>query len=285
MKAILAHITGGDADAGVLESAHAVARMFDGHVEALHTRLDPSETGFFFGGEALAASVPVLMEAIERDAEELSRRARAHYDQWRTTHALRVVQHPAEEPGVSVSWQETVGMPQRALARAGRLADLIVTSRLTDEPSGQTRAELETLLLETGRPVMLVPQGGRVSTLKRAVVAWNGSIEASRALAFAKPLLASTEDVVVATATERGIEACDPEPVIRYLGFNGIGARSVVIDATGGLGARLLEMAKSSEADFVVMGAYTRSRVRQLIYGSMTRHVLAHADLPVMLAH
>src|SRR3546814_5456382 len=72
MKAILAHVTGGDADEGVLEAALTVARMFDSHVEALHTRLDPSESGFFLGGDALAASVPVLMEAIERDAEHTS---------------------------------------------------------------------------------------------------------------------------------------------------------------------------------------------------------------------
>src|SRR3546814_9108757 len=70
------YVTGGDADEGVLEAALTVARMFDSHVEALHTRLDPSESGFFLGGDALAASVPVLMEAIERDAEELSRRDR-----------------------------------------------------------------------------------------------------------------------------------------------------------------------------------------------------------------
>src|SRR3546814_4363762 len=82
------YVTGGDGDEGGLEAALTVARMFDSHVEALHTRLDPSESGFFLGGDALAASVPVLMEAIERDAEELSRRAREHFDRWRAAHAI-----------------------------------------------------------------------------------------------------------------------------------------------------------------------------------------------------
>src|SRR3546814_8830144 len=100
-----------------------------------------------------------------------------------------------------------------------------------------------------------------------------------------RSILSSADGIVVATAIEGGVGARDAEPLVRYLGYNGISARTVSLDPSGGLGESVLAAAKAERADLVVMGAYTHSRVRQLVFGGLTRYVLGHADLPVLMAH
>ncbi|WP_162913116.1 universal stress protein [Rhodospirillaceae bacterium SYSU D60014] len=288
MKAILAHLTGGDTDEAVLGAALSVARRFGSHIEALHTRLDPAELSRFVGGEALAAGVPELAAAIERDAEQSCRRAKAAFDQWCAAQAVTVTDHPKDAPKdaakPSAAWRETRGAPQRSIARFGRLADLIVLSRSVDAMSEQTRVELETALFDTGRPVLLVPRATTVGALRTVMVAWNGSLEAARTVGLTMPILAAAEQVTVATAPEGDITAADAEALVRYLGINNIRATSLAIEPGRALGARLLSAAREARAELLILGAYTHSRVRQMLLGGVTRHVLEAADIPVLMS-
>jgi len=272
MKAILAHIAGGDLDEAVLTAALSIARLFGSRIEALHTRLDPSELSLLVNGESLAASVPELAAAIERDAEQLSRSARTHFDQWRAAHSVADAEAGGTGTGPSALWRETRGAPQRAIARHGRLSDLIVFGRAVDAASGQSRAELEAALFDCGRPVLLVPRGSGAINLGTVMVAWNASLEAARTIGLVMPILAAASRIIVVTAAEGDIAASESE------------ATAQTIEPGGALGERFLGAARNAQADLFVMGAFTRSRMRQLIFGGVTRHMLEAADLPVLMS-
>ena len=284
MKAILAHIAGGDLDEPVLAAALSIARLFGSRIEALHTRLDPSELSLLVNGQSLAASVPELAAAIERDAEQLSRSARTHFDQWRAAHSVADAEAAGTGKGPSALWRETRGAPQRAIARHGRLSDLIVFGRAVDAASGQSRAELEAALFDCGRPVLLVPRGSGAINLGTVMVAWNASLEAARTIGLAMPILAAASRIIVVTAAEGDIAASDSEALAGYLGLHGLQATAQTIEPGGALGERFLDAARNAQADLFVMGAFTRSRMRQLIFGGVTRHMLEAADLPVLMS-
>ena len=284
MKAILAHLTGGDTDEAVLGAALSVARRFESHIEALHTRLDPAELSRFIGGEALAAGVPELAAAIERDAAQSSRRAKETFDRWCAAHAITVTDAPKDSVKPSTRWCETRGAPQQSIARAGRLADLIVLTRSVDAQSEQTRAELEAALFDTGRPALLIPRAAAVGELRTVMVAWNGSLEAARTVGLAMPILAAADRVTIITAPERDVATADAEALVTYLGIHGIHAGLLIVEPEGSLGVRILSSARETQADLLVMGAYTRSRVRQMLLGGVTRHMLEAADMPVLMS-
>src|SRR3546814_479080 len=114
--------------------------------------------------------------------------------------------------------------------------------------------------------------------------AWNGSLEAARTVGLTMPILAMAEQVTVVMAPEGDIAAADAEALVRYLDLHGIRATSLVVKPSRPLGAGLLSAAREAQAELLVMGAYTHSRVRQMLLGGVTRHVLEAADIPVLMS-
>ena len=132
----------------------------------------------------------------------------------------------------------------------------------------------------------MVPSDGGLHLVGPAVVAWNGSREASRAVACALPLLAEVGQVVVFTEADAKATERSGAELVEYLAWHGIPAvvrsRQAADESTG---HALLETVRSAGAGLLVMGAYTRSRLRQLVLGGVTREVIAHAHVPVLMAH
>jgi nucleotide-binding universal stress UspA family protein len=144
----------------------------------------------------------------------------------------------------------------------------------------------EICLRETGRPVLAVPSQAAAQTYRNLVIGWNGSAEAARALSVSGDFLDRAETVTVVAIQEDGKVEPDVEDVAAYLAWHGIQAREVVLEGTRDVsGDLLMEHAASVGADLVVMGAYTRTRLSRLIFGSVTAHVLARAPMPVLMVH
>ena len=119
------------------------------------------------------------------------------------------------------------------------------------------------------------------------LIAWNGSTEQTRAIAFAMPLLQQAERVKVLTIPGgAGVPGPSGEQLTRCLQRNGIIAISLTVELEGrSTGETILATAASQDCDLLIKGAYTQSRLRELIFGGTTRHILANATLPVFLAH
>jgi len=214
----------------------------------------------------------VAQVALERAA-----RARLAYDAWRAAQA------GLPKPG---TWSEPEGLLEAVVERKGRLADLLVLRHpASDVP--ETERAFDAAVFSTGRPCLLVREAVRHPLLDHVLVAWNGSLEGTRALAGAMPLLSVAGRVSVFSAPRPDGDVEHGRELARALARNGIEARQAPASAPSepSVGARFLQAAETTGATLLVMGAYTHSRVRQMLLGGVTRHVLKHATVPVLMTH
>ena len=173
-----------------------------------------------------------------------------------------------------------------------RYADLVVVSQ-TDPDAFLPRLRTDFpdyVVLNASRPVLVVPNGASPATVgQRITLAWNGSAEATRAVASALPLLqrAGQVDVVVFDA-DRGGAPHGEEPgadIALYLARQGVRVEVSTAAAGSDAAASLLSFAASKNADLIVMGAYGHARFREILLGGMTRGVLADSPIPLWMSH
>jgi nucleotide-binding universal stress UspA family protein len=141
-------------------------------------------------------------------------------------------------------------------------------------------------LFESGQPILLAPPASPLQIASNVLIAWNRSTEQARATALAMPLLQKANRVTVLTGIG-GTEVPGPsaEQVIHYLHRNGITAEPMRVGLDGGnTGQAILAAAQSLGCDLLIKGAYTQSRLRQMIFGGATRHVFENAGIAVLLA-
>jgi nucleotide-binding universal stress UspA family protein len=174
----------------------------------------------------------------------------------------------------------------------GRATDLIVASQA--DPEWESSSMLEDpvrLVMEAGRPVLLIPNKGRVNLPpKRVVAAYDGRREAARALFDALPLLKSATDVTLVWVNPEKVppEAGDVPAVDICASLSRHGVKATAIDAHAigaDVGPEILRQARVNGADLLVMGCYGHSRLRELVLGGASRYVLSNMDLPVLMSH
>ena len=149
------------------------------------------------------------------------------------------------------------------------------------------REVVESALFESGRPVMLTP-GTPVTTIgENVVIAWNSSTETARTVAFSMPLLARARAVTIVSVSGWGVPGPNGKELGEYLRRAGVLATTArTIEPKGrSPGLAILDECDSMGADLLLKGAYTQSRLRQMIFGGATRDILAHAELPVLFAN
>ena len=282
LRTILVPLTSGvDLDVP-LDAALAVTRRVGAHIEALFVRPDALSTIGLLGEPAVGTDA--IVAAFERQAREAADAARRGFEDWRERRELPggVVEHRLDS--VFASWLEKEGDVEQIVARRGRLSDLLVARHAGPGEVGASTI-LDAALFGTGRPVLLAPEQLPDDLFRHVVVAWNGSLEATRAVTGSLVLLRKAERVsVFATPVEAGSDPATD--LVEALRWHGITARRLKLAANPGtVGEALLDQAAEAEATMIVMGAYTHSRVREMFLGGVTRHVLDHATVPVIMAH
>jgi nucleotide-binding universal stress UspA family protein len=284
LRIILTPLFGDDADAAAAQAAFAVTRRFDAHVEGLFARIDPLDTIPIVGEGVSPAVIDDLTRAAEVEMDKRASAARAHFEAARTAAGVALAERPPAPGGTSARWSEITGRRDEVIARKARVSDLVVFgAQPSDSP--ELGGAIETTLVAAGRPLLLAPKG--VQTVgERVAIAWNDSAESARALAFALPFVEAASMVHVLTAETWRTAFEVTEDLADYFEWRGIVCerRSIVAEDEP-VGAALLRAASEAGADLLVMGGYGRSRLRELVLGGVTRHVLTHAQLPVLLAH
>ncbi|MDF3833097.1 universal stress protein [Cupriavidus basilensis] len=183
-----------------------------------------------------------------------------------------------------------------ALAQQGRMADLVVLARPagTDGMPVLVAQTAEYVLLNAGRPVLLVPQGVRRLVCQHVAIAWDGGREAARAVADAMPLLrqASRVTVVAASSThDRTVTHSAPDVHGAHAGLRdqlerqGVAVAMHAVQGSHRVGQLLLEAARHLQVDLLVAGGYGHARLRELVTGGTTRTLMRHADMPVLMSH
>ena len=287
LKSILVPTNGIESDRQLLDLALAVGRPTNAHIAALYPKRDPREALAYAGmgmGTELMATGPI-MEQLEREGRDGSARSRATVEAWRTQAGLVEAAKPGPADRVTVGWSEQTGAPAELVIRAGAKADLIVHG-VSEDDAGFQQELLEASLFGAARPVLMAPPKPVAEPFKCAMIAWNGSHEANRAVAAALALLPRFARVYFFYRAEPHRAPADPAEPIELLAWHGIAAEVVATGAAGdSVGADLLAAASSVGASLLIMGAYTHGRVREMMFGGVTHHVLHHAKLPVFLVH
>jgi nucleotide-binding universal stress UspA family protein len=175
-------------------------------------------------------------------------------------------------------WREAEGEPGRLLAEAARTADLVIAGRDDAGAFGIT----EELVAAAGVPVLVLPADTPEHLGRTVLAAWNGSREAARAAHDALPFLTRGAGLVVLCAV--GKEAGeDLDAAATMLARHGVPVRAERAgEPDAWAGEILLDRAAAHGADLLVMGAYGHTRLRELVFGGATRHMLSHAKLPVL---
>jgi len=276
-RSLLACVDRGKGHPRVLETALSLAGQFGACLTALHVHI-PSQFARAAWGE-----FPVWggAEALERETEEAAEReARLRSD----------FEAAASRLGVEdAEWRYERGELAATLARHARYCDLVVMGQHDfRDKAGQGYDGLPAeISMASGRPVLALPysfQSGQLGT--RALVAWNASVEAVRAVTAALPLLARAkvvEVVVVDGVAPVGGDEAGAD-VMRYLGRHGIKA-SVETMSAGELSTceALLAAAADKGSDLLCMGVYGHSRLRELVLGGATREILRQMTVPTLM--
>ena len=268
-----------------LHAGLMLAKMWNAHLQVLHIRIDAREIAPLAGEGLSGAMIEEMMSATEKESGS---RALGLYDMfYDATEAETVPVGDAargrNEP--SASFTSITGREEEIIAFQARLADLtIVPHPLAGEDVAAADA-LHAVLFDSGRPVLLAPVAPPVSIGKRIAIAWNGTANAASALASVMPFVRQAEAVCVLTSEDyfrRGPSAAD---VAEYISHHGVAASIMPFRAINRIiGAGMLAAAADFGADLMSMGAYSSaSRLRQLILGGTTRHILEHATLPVLM--
>jgi nucleotide-binding universal stress UspA family protein len=286
-KTILVPMSGLAMTPAPLDAALTVGNRLGAHVEALHVSIDPRDSVAYVGEGMTSAMIEDVMASAEQEANERRDRARQRFNEACAKNGVSLSDEVTGDGKASASFTEIVGREEDYVASKGRLADLIVAGRTDSEEEISPSATLETALMDTGRPVLVVPPGETADHLGTTIaIAWNGSVEAGRAVSAALHFLCEADRVVVLEVEEAGKHGPSASDVVKYLAQHGITSSSKDVRASAGsVAENLLSAVRQESVDLLVMGAYTRSRLRRLIFGGVTGDVLQNAPVPVLLAH
>jgi len=183
-----------------------------------------------------------------------------------------------------VEWRVAREDPMTFLTRQARAADLVILSRYSEEATEDWCSCIEPgeAILQLGRPVLIVPP--RISTLavRRVVVAWKDTREARRTLLDAMPFLKAADQVLVVEVAGEGATS----DVSGYLAHHGVPCTLVRKPAaTTGIAAEILRVVQTEGADLIVAGAYGHTRLRERIFGSVTRNLLERTPVCCFMSH
>ena len=266
-----------------LDQACLIAHRFDSHIEGLYFARRPQILPV--DGIALAGAGAYIACMKDEDA--------GHTDAVRGRFAelmeeRGVPMRPLTEAGAgpSASFEAVEGFEAQIVGDRARLFDITVIARTSDQAVTDWEAMCESVFFESGRPVLLAAPHTPEQLGRNVAIHWNASHEAARTIAAGMPFLREADRVFMITVAGAEVPGPSAEAAVANLVRSGISAESQTVEAGGrSAGEALLDAASSVGADLMVKGAYTHSRLRQLVFGGITRHVLSHAELPVVMAH
>jgi nucleotide-binding universal stress UspA family protein len=283
IRKILVPVRGDGKGDNVLAHAAALAHRNKSHIEVAHCRVRPQDM--------MPSGVPLpsmFRKQLARQAEEL-----ANFEEASLKEELKALAENlglAMEEGsrgarATVSWVEEPGKMVDVIRRHGRLADLIAVPQ-PDVDRNLGANSLKAALFRTGRPVLMVPNDiAPPETLGAHVtIAWNGSLESSKAVTMALPIMHGAERVTILSSGGEPVSATAAD-LQAYLAAHGIASDIHAFEGARNVGKLLLAASAEVGADMLIMGAYGDSHEKETIFGGNTQHVVDKARMPVILVH
>ena len=280
LKDILVHLDTTPRSALRLAVAAGLAARHGAHLTGVHV-IDIPSANYFYGA---------AMPFVPANPEEIVGRIRAE-----ATQAAAPVEQAFRDclsrAGIEGEWRLVEGNPPSTVALHARYADLIVVGQPNQDAPQDSDAVTVTTVMTSGRPVLAIPFAGEYPVIgEHVLIAWNASREAARAVNDALPLIVGAKKVtILAINPQRGLGGHGDVPaadISLHLARHGVkaeAAHTVARDISDG--EALLSYAADIGADLLVAGAYGHSRAREMVFGGVTRTLIAEMTVPVLLSH
>jgi nucleotide-binding universal stress UspA family protein len=272
LRDLLVHIDASKHSAARLEVAAGLARRFDAHLSAIYV-----------GAPDIVP--PTMADQYSRDS--LDAIDTRHAVRREAVEALFNACVPAGE--IRRQLIEERGSVAEAVTQYARCHDLTILGQV-DPDTGGFEGELavpDEVGLNSGKPILMVPYAGRFSSVgERVMVAWNESPQAARAIKDALPFLAQAKKVTILAIARGDADELSTDEIVAHLDRHGIAAETErLVGNPDEIGDLLLSRAADETADLMVMGLYSHSRLREQVFGGVSREVLHHMTIPVLMSH
>jgi nucleotide-binding universal stress UspA family protein len=287
IKTILVPLDGSDSAYNALETALVVANRFKAHISAIHVSQSNLQSATY-----VFASIPkALRDSVEAEgAKALNRQAdeiRSRFESICHAHQISLVDKPGQGTDVTGSWNHEFGSVNDTLIDYARLHDVTAFARPEEKQNvlhrGVIGDTLQTVMLEAGRPMIVVPPQWQARPCEHAVIGWNHSQEASRALSMTIPWLLQMKKVTIVVAKQRESKGGRLQA---YLSWHGIDSEITVLNrGSKSAGERILDICDSAGGDFLVVGGYSTARAKQRLFGGVTNYLLSNSNVITAIVH
>ena len=289
MRVIMVPVSDRPESGTALASSFDLAQRLDANIRAFHIRPHrysqialPPEAGFLISSDSLER------EARQQDkkAESDSLAAHALVERLAEQHNFSLVKRLSGSSRQAIQWSQQVGDVRSLLPLYGPFADLLVLSRPKTRNSRTARTFLVNGLIRTSSPVLVLPPQGRTGLGKRVVVAWDRSHEAASALRAALPILRSADSVSLIVSGEAKPDGPKVSLAREYLAAWGVNCKvHQVRGAKADPVTDITNRMRDDRADLLVMGCYSRHRMRERVFGGVSEHMLYKAKFPILTIH
>lgn len=284
IRRILVPLASSSAGEVALATGLLVARIWNAHLLALHVRVDSRDVAPLAGEGLSGAMIEEMMAATEKESAERASLLKLLFDKAVAADGMATYEPGSSQNRATASFVSAIGREEDVVAQRARLADVTVIAHPETGGDAASADALHAVLFDSGRPVLLAPGTKPAHIGRRICLAWNGTAEAASAVTAALPWLERAEAVRILSSEGYQRRGPAAEELVPYLTLHGISTELGTIQPIGGLvGAGILAAAREFGADLLTMGAYSHSRLRQLILGGVTRHMLEHAELPILM--
>ncbi len=273
IKDILLHIDTSDRGSSVSDFALSLATEMGAHLTAAGIVLEIVPPASFMGEypyDIMAEAMDQAREAAQASFKKVAAAA------------------PPTVQTELVMIQAISGQAREDFGRLARHFDIAIAGQGGDEGGSDDELMVEGALFSSGRPVFVVPNIHKgPAKLGKAMVCWDGGLPSARAVAGSIDILKRAGKVEVVSIAGRNLpnEELPGFNITRHLTRHGISATLKKLPAAQDIGATLLSYAADSGADYMVMGAYGHSRLREFVLGGTTRTILGSMTIPVLMAH
>ncbi|MAL64130.1 MAG: universal stress protein [Pseudomonadota bacterium] len=259
----------------LVDCAVSLAKKYNSSVSgvAIHQRID----------SFIAQEGSIVFDSLHHDE---NKEEAIKYKEKFMDHINTLKKSDSDLSDLKYKWLSEELENQKYLGDLSRVYNVVIISRPYQELQSASLSSIQTILFDGGRPVMLIPMNKQIDIGKEVVISWNCTTESSRAVFAALPILKKANNVTILTVEKVITEGPSGEQVSELLASHGIDAKPVTISGDEKkIGDAILDFSKSVDADLIVKGAYTQSRLREIIFGGATRHLMLHSEIPIYLVN
>ena len=259
----------------LLDCAVSLAKKYNSSVSgvAIHQRID----------SFIAQEGSIVFDSLHHDE---NKEEAIKYKERFIDHINTLKKSDSDLSDLKYKWLSEELENQKYLGDLSRVYNVVIISRPYQELQSASLSSIQTILFDGGRPVMLIPMNKQIDIGKEVVISWNCTTESSRAVFAALPILKKANNVTILTVEKVITDGPSGQQVSELLASHGIDAKPVTISGDEKkIGDAILDFSKSINADLIVKGAYTQSRLREIIFGGATRHLMLHSEIPIYLVN